>query len=167
MSQAQAANTTYACSQDVKLTGHILDSLTLAKVIDRIQNVGAEFTINDIVIGQTKQDISRVSLTVMAESDTLLKQAVASIEDDGVQVLCDESATLSPYAASHALDDGALVMRTPKSVTVDGKTLAVGGGDDSLVVAVSADKTNATLKRMSELTDGELVVSGFNGVTWS
>jgi hypothetical protein len=44
----------------VELRGHIIDSLTLAKVLDLIITRGAEYTAAEIDTGKTQLDPSRV-----------------------------------------------------------------------------------------------------------
>ena len=42
----------------VELRGHIIDSLLLPKVLDVITELGGSYRIQDITIGQTRQDQS-------------------------------------------------------------------------------------------------------------
>ncbi|MBX2859607.1 MAG: hypothetical protein KTR14_00100 [Vampirovibrio sp.] len=60
-------------SQQIELTGHLIDSLTLAKVLDVINAAGGEYTLDDIQIGSQKQDFSLVQLTIEAPAEKVLK----------------------------------------------------------------------------------------------
>jgi hypothetical protein len=44
--------------------GHIIDSLLLAKILDEILADGADYTIEEVVIGRTRADQSRAVLSV-------------------------------------------------------------------------------------------------------
>ena len=46
----------------VELEGHIIDSLTLAKVLDIILGAGADYRLLDVRIGRTNTDQSRARL---------------------------------------------------------------------------------------------------------
>ncbi len=48
----------------LELEGHIIDSLLLAKVLDEILAAGADYTIDDVVIGRARGDHSRALLSL-------------------------------------------------------------------------------------------------------
>ena len=52
--------------EDVELSGHIIDSLLLPKVLDEITGLGGEYQSHDIRIGHNRHDPSYVRLTVTA-----------------------------------------------------------------------------------------------------
>ena len=56
----------------VQISGHIIDSLILPKVLDLIISLGAEFEILDIQIGHRRSDRSRARIKVEASSPDLL-----------------------------------------------------------------------------------------------
>jgi hypothetical protein len=84
----------------VELTGHIIDSLTLAKVIDKIQMTGFDYQVNDLRVGQGKSDISQAQLSIWAPSqedlDILLDElrvygALALREEPPTWLICQEA----------------------------------------------------------------------------
>ena len=58
-------------SEVVELTGHIIDSLLLAKVLDLIVDSGADYRLVHLEIGKTSVDLSRASIEVVADDATL------------------------------------------------------------------------------------------------
>ncbi len=73
----------------VQLHGHLIDSLTLAKVFDEILDRGGNYESEEISIGRTKKDLSVAKIRVTApDSDILnsilkrLHQLGASVEDE-------------------------------------------------------------------------------------
>ncbi|HRX78854.1 MAG TPA: hypothetical protein P5307_07315, partial [Pirellulaceae bacterium] len=56
----------------VEIRGHIIDSLILPKVLDAIMASGGAFTIESIVVGQTRHDPSFARVVVAAPSAELL-----------------------------------------------------------------------------------------------
>ncbi len=70
-------------TEDVEVSGHIIDSLILPKVLDLITDFGGQFRIKDFVVGQRREDPTYVLLEVSAESPTLLAEILAEIADHG------------------------------------------------------------------------------------
>src|SRR5271156_6426651 len=82
-------------SETVLLQGHIIDSLTFSKVLDRIMEEGARFTIQDIHVGQRKFERSRASLVVEADSQKKLDELLIGLRNLGAEVLEKEDVQLS------------------------------------------------------------------------
>src|SRR3954463_14074389 len=55
----------------VELEGHIIDSLTLAKVLDTVLAAGADYRLLDVEIGRTATDTSRARIELAGPDDTL------------------------------------------------------------------------------------------------
>ena len=67
----------------VELAGHIIDSLLLPKVLDHITAGGGAFRIEQITIGQARNDPSYALIEVHAPSAERLQQILADIADHG------------------------------------------------------------------------------------
>ena len=67
----------------VQISGHIIDSLILPKVLDLIVSLGAEFEILDIQIGHRRSDRSHARIKVEASSPDLLNTVLAKIREHG------------------------------------------------------------------------------------
>lgn len=71
------------CVETVELTGHIIDSLLLPKVLDEIITRGASYVIKEIRIGQRQQDTSYAKIEVRAQSADQLDDVLDAIHDHG------------------------------------------------------------------------------------
>jgi lysine-ketoglutarate reductase/saccharopine dehydrogenase-like protein (TIGR00300 family) len=67
----------------VEISGHIIDSLLLPKVLDLIINLGAEFEIVGIQIGHRRTDRSYARIQVEAATPALLERVLANIKEHG------------------------------------------------------------------------------------
>ncbi len=67
----------------VELSGHIIDSLILPKVLDLIINLGGEFEILEIEVGHRRTDRSSARIKVETLSDEALERILASIREHG------------------------------------------------------------------------------------
>ena len=52
---------------DIEMEGHLIDSLILTRVLDKIMDMGGEFEIKNFCIGQRKNDTSHVQITVTGD----------------------------------------------------------------------------------------------------
>ncbi len=69
--------------EDVEVRGHIIDSLTLPKILDCISGNGGAFRIKQITIGQTRNDPSRALIEVSAANQDAIERILAQIADHG------------------------------------------------------------------------------------
>ena len=91
----------------VQVSGHIIDSLILPKVLDLIINLGAEFEILDIQIGQRRADRSQARIQVDAATPELLERVLAKIKEHGALPVEGEeqSVDLQPAPADGIFPD--------------------------------------------------------------
>ena len=74
-------------SETFELRGHIIDSLTLPKVLDQIVLRGASFNIVEFKIGQKRVDPSSAKIEVTAESREQLDELIARLHEQGAEVI--------------------------------------------------------------------------------
>lgn len=58
-------------SETIRVDGHIVDSLLLAKILDAILDAGADYELVDVSIGKTNKDTSSATIEVTAATDVL------------------------------------------------------------------------------------------------
>ena len=73
-------------SETIELRGHIIDSLTLPKVLDQIVTRGATFNIVEFKIGQKRVDPSLARIEITAPSQTELDELVQRLREQGAEV---------------------------------------------------------------------------------
>ena len=64
--------------ENVALHGHIIDSLMLAKVLDRILMMGGTFDLEDVHIGKTREEPSHARIVIQTPSRSLLDDILQS-----------------------------------------------------------------------------------------
>ncbi len=91
----------------VEISGHIIDSLILPKVLDLIANLGAEFEILDIQIGHRRADRSHARIQIDAPTPQLLERVLAKIKEHGALPVESEeqSVDLQPAPADGIFPD--------------------------------------------------------------
>jgi len=69
--------------EQVEMTGHIVDSLLLPKVLDAILSLGGRYHIQELRLGEKQDDASFVRLEVRAESAEVLEGILGEIHSHG------------------------------------------------------------------------------------
>jgi hypothetical protein len=72
--------------ETVVISGHIIDSLILSKVLDTIIMMGGTLDLHEVSIGKTRQEPSRARILVQASSENLLFDILRAIEPHGASV---------------------------------------------------------------------------------
>lgn len=70
-------------SQEVEVSGHLIDSMILTKIFDVIMNYGGEFEILDLTVGKKKKDSSYVKLLVTGKNAKHLEEILDDIHREG------------------------------------------------------------------------------------
>lgn len=73
-------------SETIELRGHIIDSLTLPKVLDQIVTRGATFNIVEFKIGQKRVDPSLARIEISAPSRSALDELIQRLREQGAEV---------------------------------------------------------------------------------
>jgi hypothetical protein len=79
----ESTNAEFPCVEEVEISGHIIDSLILPKVLDSITAGGGKFRITNINIGQNRHDPSYAVIEVRTPSDDVMDRILALIADHG------------------------------------------------------------------------------------
>jgi lysine-ketoglutarate reductase/saccharopine dehydrogenase-like protein (TIGR00300 family) len=80
---AESIDAGFSCVEEVEISGHIIDSLILPKVLDSITAGGGKFRITNINIGQNRHDPSYAVIEVRTPSAELMDCILALIADHG------------------------------------------------------------------------------------
>ena len=70
-------------SQEVEVSGHLIDSMILTKIFDKIMNRGGEFEILELTVGKKKKDSSYVKLLVTGKTSEHLEEITNDIHREG------------------------------------------------------------------------------------
>src|SRR5260370_31524911 len=93
-------------SETLLLQGHIIDSLTFSKVLDRIMERGGRFDIKDIRVGQKKFERSRAILEVSSHSQSKLDELLKELRNLGAEVLEKDDVHIARAPKDGVFPDG-------------------------------------------------------------
>ncbi|HTN72416.1 MAG TPA: TIGR00300 family protein, partial [Methylomirabilota bacterium] len=151
----------------VQVSGHIIDSLILPKILDLIISLGAEFEILEIQIGRRRADRSDARIQVEAPTPALLEQVLAKIKEHGALPLetKDESVGLRPAPADGVFPDYFYATTNLATwVRVKGQWVEVAFPEMDCGIRVDVNALRAECVPMHRVKKDDLIVVGLCGV---
>lgn len=150
----------------IELKGHIIDSLTLAKVIDLIQTAQADYKMNFIDVGYGKNDFSTAHIAISMPDKIQLDKLLSELITYGAKPIENFSASYTACSADGELPKDALLIESSlQRVFINGTWVPLEASDAThTVVVYDAVSQKASLKSQASLKQGELVVTTAEGV---
>src|SRR5687767_2493239 len=149
----------------VEVSGHIIDSLILAKILDEIVEAEADYRIVQMDVGKAPADLSRARIEVTATDEDALASLLARLHPHGASPITQPDAELVAATMDGVLPAGFYsTTNLPTAVKVGGKWLEVENPEMDCGLVVSTDKTRARTAPMHMVHMGDLVVCGSEGV---
>src|SRR3954453_6487806 len=149
----------------VEVSGHIIDSLILAKILDEIIEAEADYCIVQMDVGKAPTDQSRARIEVTAANDEELAALLARLHPHGAHPVTHPDSELVAATMDGVLPAGFYsTTNLPTSVKVGGKWLEVENPEMDCSLVVSSDRGRARAAPMHLVRMGDLVVCGSEGV---
>jgi lysine-ketoglutarate reductase/saccharopine dehydrogenase-like protein (TIGR00300 family) len=151
----------------VEISGHIIDSLILPKVLDLIINLGGEFEILDIKIGNRRADRSYARIQIDAPTAALLDRVLAKLKEHGALPVNEESesALLEPAPADGVFPDRFYSTTNLMTwVRVDGRWIEVASTEMDCGIRVDRQTARAECVPIHRVKRNDLVVVGHRGI---
>jgi len=151
--------------EDVQISGHIIDSLILPKVLDLITASGGSFRIKQISIGQARRDPSFALVEVKAPSAELLRDILAQISDHGAVPTALQDCQIVAADMDGAFPEGFYSSTNQRTeIRLAGKWIEVAEQEMDCGVAVDRRASTARCVAMSDVAKGTDFVIGHAGV---
>lgn len=149
--------------REIKLSGHIIDSLILPKTMDIIMDNGGDFDILEFDIGKRKSDVSTAKIMVSADSQSLLDRILDELSLLGASISEIEEVTLVPSPKDKVAPEG--FYSTSHHVThiyYKGEWKLVNEIEMDCLIVVDGD--DISCKPIADIKEGDLIVVGRDGV---
>ncbi|WP_322919536.1 ornithine cyclodeaminase family domain [Nocardioides renjunii] len=92
--------------ETVEVTGHLMDSGILSRVLDDIRDYGCDYVIEQFDVGHEAHDPSSARITVEAEDDTSLQRLLMRLQTRGVNQVAVGDALTAEAEIPGVLPDG-------------------------------------------------------------
>ena len=150
-------------TETVDITGHIMDSGVLARVLDDVLEYGGDYKVDRLDLGREHDDESYARIAVGADDEDTLQRILMRVQIHGVNPVDATDARLVPAPADGVFpEDFYSTTNLDTMVRLDGHWVPVDRAemDCGLVVADGAVRTVP----VSDVRAGEQVVCGATGV---
>jgi lysine-ketoglutarate reductase/saccharopine dehydrogenase-like protein (TIGR00300 family) len=151
--------------ETVEVSGHIIDSLILPKILDAITTAGGSFRIVQISIGQARQDPSYALVEVTAHSAERLQEILDAICDHGAIPADRFDCRLVKADVAGAFPEGFYSTTNQRTqIRLQGEWIDVDDQEMDCAIRVDPAGMTAHCVPMSEVRRGEQYVVGHVGV---
>ncbi|GAC1470245.1 MAG: TIGR00300 family protein [Isosphaeraceae bacterium] len=151
--------------EEVEVRGHIVDSLLLPKILDRILQMGGTFEIRQCTIGARRVDPSYARIAVRAGSSNDVEAIVGDLLEHGATPIDAADALTVPADVTAAFpEDFYSTTNQRTQVRLRGKWVDVAEQEMDCGIAVDPQARTARCIPMTEVTLGLPIVVGHSGV---
>ena len=91
--------------QEIEATGHLIDSMILTKIFDRIMDLRGDFQVLDFSVGKRKSDPSYARLVIKAKSREHLESILEQVFREGAQPVSVKEVRLEPAPKDMVMPD--------------------------------------------------------------
>jgi lysine-ketoglutarate reductase/saccharopine dehydrogenase-like protein (TIGR00300 family) len=156
-------------SRVVTMEGHLLDSGVMARAYNIISEAGATFDMHEFRVGQRREHKTFVRMAVSALDDALLDEVLTQLMELGAQVEDDDQRPARLVVVEKdgvAPEDFYTTTIYPTDVLVDARWVRATHQrmDGMLVITRLPDGPRARVTIMRDLRQGDLVVTGADGI---
>ena len=147
------------------LTGHIIDSMTLPQVMDMVMDLGGNFTIEELKVGQHKTDTSICRMEIVAGTAELLDSIVRQARALGATAESEQQVTLATVARDGVFPEGFYsTSNLPTEVLFGGTWVSVEDVEMDAAITVDRKSGRARCIVFQGAKAGMEVVVGYEGV---
>jgi lysine-ketoglutarate reductase/saccharopine dehydrogenase-like protein (TIGR00300 family) len=154
-------------TETVEITGHLMDSGLLSRVLDDIRGYGGEYTLDRFDLGYDKDDPSTVRMTVGADDEESLQRLLMRIQTKGANLVDPGRPEISLVTQDGVFPDGFYsTTNLPTSVRLDGRWVTVQNPemDCGLLVEQVEGASIVRTIPMSDVKAGMRIISSAQGV---
>jgi lysine-ketoglutarate reductase/saccharopine dehydrogenase-like protein (TIGR00300 family) len=151
--------------EEVELTGHIIDSLLLPKVLDEVLTRGGSFVIKDMQIGRRQADPSRALLEIRAPSAEQLGEIIAQIHDHGAVPIHVKDCHVVAADMDGCFPEGFYSTTNFRTqVRLQSEWIEVEDQEMDCGIIIDPEGAAARCIPMTNVRKGDLIVAGRQGV---
>ncbi|HEY8633420.1 MAG TPA: TIGR00300 family protein [Candidatus Dormibacteraeota bacterium] len=147
------------------LTGHIIDSMMLPQVMDLVMDLGGNFNIEELKVGQHKTDTSICRMEIVASSAEQLDSIVRRARALGATAESEEPAQVEKVATEGVFPEGFYsTSNLPTEVLIGSRWVTVENIEMDCAIAIDAKAGRAWTIVFQGARRGMEIVVGYKGV---
>ena len=157
--------TSEANQKEIKIEGHLIDSMILTRIWSRIMELGGDFDTIEFKVGKHKTSQSYARILVKGKNPQHLDDILDEIIPLGAVPFEVTEVTIAPAPANMVFpDDFYSTTNNPTQIFYKNKWILVEGTMMDKVVVVDSKNKKAQCKPIRDVKKGDLIVIGEEGV---
>jgi len=150
-------------SQEIEVSGHLIDSLILTKIFDKIMDLKGEFQVQEIDIGKRKKDQSYVRLLVKGKNQKHLDNILETIYREGAVSKIQKEIRLKKSPKNYVMPDNFYsTTNNHTQVFHKGKWIQVGNMMMDKCIVLKGNKAFCVPVR--DVKKGDQIIVGEKGI---
>lgn len=156
---------TNSTEETIEVEGHLIDSMILTQIFNKIMDLKGEFDVLDFRIGRAKTETSYAKLLVKGRTPGHLQDIMLELYRLGAVPSEVREAEFVAAPSDHVLPDNFYsTTNHPTSIYLNGGWLEVEGLMMDKVIVVNPESNTAGCKAILEIREGDFVVVGESGI---
>jgi lysine-ketoglutarate reductase/saccharopine dehydrogenase-like protein (TIGR00300 family) len=156
-------------SETVEVTGHLMDSGVLSRILDDIREYGGDWVITKIDVGHDAGDLSTATIDLETEDDEALQRLLMRLQTRGVNQVHPGEATIAQADRDGVFPDGFYsTTNLATKVRLQGRWISVENPEMDCGLVATLDEagvpTRIVTLPMSDVREGMWVVTGAAGI---
>jgi lysine-ketoglutarate reductase/saccharopine dehydrogenase-like protein (TIGR00300 family) len=144
---------------EIEVEGHLIDSMILTKIFDKIMDLEGDFKVIEFKIGKGKTDYSYARLVVKGRNEGHLRDILHELYGLGAVSKEEREVKLEPAPADMVLPDGFYsTANHPTFIYLDGKWVVVKNLMMDKAIVVDRRKSEAYCRAIREVKKNDLIV---------
>ena len=158
-----------SATETVEVTGHLMDSGILSRILDDIREYSGDWVITKIDVGRQASDTSTAFIKVSAQSDDDMQRLLMRVQTRGANLVDPGEATVAEAEQDGVFPDGFYsTTNLETQVRINGRWYDVSNPEMDCGLVVEADAagepTRLITLPMSDVRAGMKVVTGASGI---
>ncbi len=150
--------------REIEVKGHLIDSMILTRIFDKIMDLKGEFEVLEFKIGKEKTAPSYAKLLVKGRSEEHLEQLLEEVYREGAVSVLVEEVQFEKASADMVMPDDFYSTTNNQTFIYKGSWIEVENMMMDKCIVFDPVKKRAVCKPIRDVRKGDLVVVGEKGV---
>jgi lysine-ketoglutarate reductase/saccharopine dehydrogenase-like protein (TIGR00300 family) len=151
--------------KEIKVEGHLIDSMILTRIWDRIMELGGDFETLEFRVGKHKTDPSYARILVKGQTPQHLEDILREIYPLGAVAFKIAEVAVAPAPADMVFPENFYsTTNNPTQIYLNGEWIPAENTMMDKVIVVSPQAKTAACKPIRDIKKGDLIVVGEEGV---
>jgi lysine-ketoglutarate reductase/saccharopine dehydrogenase-like protein (TIGR00300 family) len=151
--------------QTIEIKGHLIDSMILTRIFDKIMDLKGDFNVLEFHVGKKKDELSYARLLVSGKNKKHLDQLLESVFIEGAQPTKIDGVKLKPAPSDMVMPrDFYSTTNNTTQIFFNNEWINVENMMMDKCIVVDASNKSAECRKIRDIRRGDMIVTGEKGV---